>query len=256
MLNLPLVTMILGQVSLAFFMILINFPKRSLLEIFRINSRYLFFLAVIYASLSLVPVSPKFITFGNVSKSFPELIKVNLLSIIFANLLSILFFAKAAKAKSKNLDTKKEKTQKTKLNIDRNTQEENSLLDLYIQEKKEKTEDLNLENLENIMLKKLTQEIIGAKCLNKEGKGNPDTVLKWMGYDCEKLISIFNKNNLSSQQLGLGALCQFLFNYDKSWYIVLKYRGNFILLQTDIPDPSILMETSYKIISELKAHNL
>jgi len=50
----------------------------------------------------------------------------------------------------------------------------------------------------------------------------------------------------------MRALCQFLFNDDKYWYIVAKYRGNFILLQTDLADPGILMETIYKVISSLK----
>jgi hypothetical protein len=125
----------------------------------------------------------------------------------------------------------------------------NTLFELYLKdyEAGNLENDEKLENIENALLSNITPKINGAMCTDKQGNVLHDTVFHWDGYPRETLIQVFNRNNENSKELGTGALCQLLLKDSNYWYLVAKYKGNFLMLQTDENDPSALLETGYKV---------
>jgi hypothetical protein len=276
----PLISLILGQVAIVFLVVLAAFPKHRLVEICGICSKYLCFIAFCFAIIAFIPFpdSNKLLAFTKFYGIVPMMINTNIIAVLMLNLIAALFYIRFTKRntelqnetanhienqyqtganfeaqfdnKPKHNPTNQQQTMTAKKEPETEMQ---ALFNIYLDEKNiSDNQDEKLDNIENAVLENLCEDITGAQCLNRNGQTLEDSVLNWQGYDKQNLIAIFNKNNLASVQLGMKALCQFLFNDDKYWYIVAKYRGNFILLQTDLADPGILMETIYKVISSLK----
>jgi hypothetical protein len=102
------------------------------------------------------------------------------------------------------------------------------------------------------LLDNINEDITGAMCIDKDGAMLHDTVFNWVGYPKETLLGFFQRDNQISKELGTGALCQKLFKDSQHWYIIAKFRGNYLILQTEREDPRPLLETSYKVFKALK----
>ena len=130
-----------------------------------------------------------------------------------------------------------------------------NLFDIYLDdddfESEEVYSDEKLEQLENTLLDNLDYNIDGALCLNTEGKQLDESVFKWDGPEREELISVFAAYNEASKNSGTGRLCQFLLNEGGFWYMVARFRGNFLVLKAELEEPTPLLETGYKVFRQL-----
>ncbi len=258
--EIPIISLILGEVSLIFLVILASFPKAGIKDIIKIGCYYMFFIGVCFALLSFIPVEAKYklFAFDEFEGVMPNLVSINLIGLIILNTVACLFFGmelsrKVPASMNKNrhveqlVDVQAE-AQKIKAS-EEIKQEVNSLFDLYLKDYKlgKLEENDKLENLERALLENMDSDISGAMCVDKEGKLLEDTVFAWSGYPKESLLEVFNAQSQNSKDLGTGRLCQVLFQDSNNWYIVAKFRGNYLMLQTEKPDPAPLLETSYRV---------
>jgi hypothetical protein len=265
--DIPLISLFLGEVSFIFLVVLASFPKAGLNEILRIGSRYLFFVSSCFSVMSFLPIDAKFklFSFDFSEGGMPDMVAVNIIGLIILNTVACLFFG--VELNRKDLPSEEiELPRKTKVEdilLPRPAEVEppkneisselkkdvNTLFELYLQdyEAGNLESDEKLENIENALLTNITPKISGAMCTDKQGNVLHDTVFHWEGYPRETLIQVFNRNNENSKELGTGALCQLLLKDGTYWYLVAKYKGNFLMLQTDENDPSALLETGYKV---------
>lgn len=269
--DIPLISLFLGEVSLIFLVVLASFPKAGIREIIKIGCYYLVFISICYALLSFIPVEPRFklFSFQELSGGIPNLVSVNIIGIVILNTIACLFFGMELSRKvlpgskqyqqqsmreksiSERVSTEQAiKASKIKTSM---KQEVSSLFDLYLKDyelgKFEKNE--RLENIESALLDNIDMDISGAMCVDKEGNVLHDSVFSWSGYPKEALLEAFKAQNENSKQLGTGSLCQMLFKDEGHWYIVAKYRGNYLILQTEKEEPSPLLETSYRVFKAL-----
>jgi hypothetical protein len=263
--DIPLISLFLGEVSFIFLVVLASFPKAGLNEILSIGSRYLFFVSACFSVMSFLPIDPKFklFSFDFSEGGMPNMVAVNLIGLVILNTVACLFFG--VELNRKDLPAEEiDIPQKTKVEdillprpVEIETKEiskelkkdVNTLFELYLKdyEAGNLENDEKLENIENALLSNITPKINGAMCTDKQGNVLHDTVFHWDGYPRETLIQVFNRNNENSKELGTGALCQLLLKDSNYWYLVAKYKGNFLMLQTDENDPSALLETGYKV---------
>lgn len=266
--EIPLVSLILGEVSLIFLVVLASFPKADLKNILRVGSQYLFFIGITFAILSFLPIDSKFklFSFMVMKGSIPNLVSVNIIGIILLNTIACLFFGmelnrkeptrrfrnseEREMAKLANLTEEREETEfKKELK-----KEVNSLFDIYLKDYELGQIENNekLEDIENILLGNIGENITGAMCIDKDGNMLHNSVFHWSGYPKEKLLECFQENNLSSKELGTGALCQMLYKDNNHWYIIAKYRGNYLVLQSEADKPGNLLETCYRVFKALR----
>ena len=266
--DIPLISLLLGEVSLIFLVVLASFPKAGLKEILRIGSQYLFFIGACFAILSFLPLESQFklFSFGAVKGMIPNLVSVNILGIIVLNTVSCLFFGMELNRKEptrrfKNAEEREmakfahitEERQETEFKKELK-KEVNSLFDIYLKDYElgEIENNERLENIENILLENIGENITGAMCIDKDGNMLHNSVFHWSGYPKEKLLECFQENNESSRTLGTGALCQMLYKDSSHWYIIAKYRGNYLILQSESGSPGNLLETCYRVFKALR----
>lgn len=263
--DIPLISLFLGEVSFIFLVVLASFPKAGLNEILRIGSRYLIFVSACFSVMSFLPIDAKFklFSFDFSEGAVPNLVAVNIVGLIILNTVSCLFFGVELnrkdlpveeinipqKVKVEDILLPREVEPETKEISKELKKDVNTLFELYLKdyEAGNLENDEKLENIENALLTNITPKISGAMCTDKQGNVLHDTVFHWDGYPRETLIQVFNRNNENSKELGTGALCQLLLKDGTYWYLVAKYKGNFLMLQTDENDPSALLETGYKV---------
>ncbi len=272
--EIPLVSLFLGEVSLVFLVILASFPKAGIKEIVTISSQFLIVIGVCFGILSLIPIAPEFrlFSFGDIESGIPNLVSVNIIGVIALNfvvcfLLNIelkrkkhanapagSFSQRRLKNKNFNLAPDIEGVGEVKTFGSELKKDVNSLFDLYLKEYEDGQIDINLklENIEKVLLENINLDITGAMCIDKDGAVLHDTVFQWSGYPKENMLDLFQRNNQISKDLGTGVLCQMLFKDGTHWYIIAKFRGNYLILQSEKKNPSPLLETSYKVFKALK----
>ncbi len=266
--EIPFLTLFLGEVSLIFLVVLASYPKAGLNEILKIGSKYLFFIALSFALLGFLPISPKYklFSFQILGTGFPSSVAVNLIGLIVLNVITCLLFGKENQNHinrevrpqaivpdpTQELKQMEKLVERKKINA-KIKKEVNTLFDLYLKDYELGQIDKNdrLENIEAALLKSIDMDISGALCVDKDGKVLHDTVFTWSGYSKDMLIELFKTQNENSKSLGTGLLCQMLFNDNSFWYIVAKYRGNYLLLQTESKSPAPLLETCYRVFKSL-----
>lgn len=272
--EIPLVSFFLGELSLVFLVILASFPKAGIKEIITISSQFLLVIAICVGILSLVPLQPEFrlFSFGELEAGIPNLVSINILGVVALNfvvcfLLNIELKRKKPLPAPGTFGQRRMQNQKftDSINNDEGVGElikfgselkkdVNSLFDLYLKEYEngQFEENLKLENIEKVLLENITSNISGAMCIDKDGTMLHDTIFTWSGYPKEALIEMFRRDNQVSKELGTGALCQKLFQDKSNWYMVAKFRGNYLVLQSEQKDPASLLETSYRVFKALK----
>lgn len=267
--DIPLISLFLGEVSLIFLVVLASFPKAGLNEILKIGSKYLFFVSACFSVMSFLPIASKFklFSFDFSEGGMPDMVAVNIIGLIILNTVACLFFGVELNRKDlpvEEIDLPK-KTKVEDILLPRAPEPEsqhisselkkdvNTLFELYLKDYEEGNleNDEKLENIESALLTNITPKIHGAMCTDKQGNVLHDTVFHWDGYPRETLIQVFNRNNENSKELGTGSLCQLLLKDSSYWYLVAKYKGNFLMLQTDENDPSALLETGYKVFKSV-----
>jgi hypothetical protein len=267
--EIPLVSLILAEISLIFLVVLASFPKASIREILKIGSQYLFFIGFVFAILSFLPFESqyKLFHFGDLGGMIPNLVAVNIIGLIVLNTLAFLFFGLELNRKEPTRRFKSAEERKmaslVKLSEDREEtefkkelkKEVNSLFEIYLKDYELGALENNekLENIEKALLENIGENITGAMCVDNEGNVLHNSVFHWSGYPKEKLLDCFNENNKSSIELGTGALCQMLYKDSNHWYIIAKYRGNFLILQSEAPSPGNLLETCFRVFRTLRA---
>ena len=266
--DIPLVSLLLGEVSLIFLVVLASFPKAGIKDILRIGSQYLFFIGACFAILSFIPLESKFklFSFGEMAGMIPNLVSVNIIGIVILNTIACLFFGMELNRKEPTRRFKsaeeREMAQLAHLTEERQEtefkremkKEVNSLFDIYLKDYElgEIENNEKLENIENILLENIDESITGAMCIDKDGNMLHNSVFHWSGYPKEKLLECFEENNQSSKTLGTGALCQMLYKDNNHWYIIAKYRGNYLILQSETTSPGNLLGTCYRVFKALR----
>ena len=262
--EIPLISLLLGEVSLIFLVILASFPKAGIRDIVKIGCYYLVFISICFSLLSFIPVETKYklFAFDAFEGFMPNLVSINLIGLIILNTIACLFFGMEL---SRKVPASTQKSREIEQLADVQSgvpkskaaevmkQEVNSLFDLYLKDYKlgKLEENDKLENLERALLENMDSDISGALCADKDAKLLEDTVFAWSGYSKDALLEVFNAQSQNSKDLGTGRLCQILFQDSDHWYIVAKYRGNYLMLQTEQANPGPLLETSYRVFKAL-----
>lgn len=150
-----------------------------------------------------------------------------------------------------NLAQTQSKVQQGKQYIDELKNEVESLFSLYVTEDDEESrghdQNEKLEILENTLLNNLDLNVQEALCVDKDGNILEDTVFHWNSVPKEQLLRIFNEHKEFCKNLRTGKLCQLLINDSGSWFMIARYRGNYLILKTAAPDPLPLLNTSFKV---------
>lgn len=130
----------------------------------------------------------------------------------------------------------------------------NSLFDIYLDDYENNPNKIQqkLGNMESILLNNLKEGITGAMCLDPHGEELHDQIFHWQGFDKYELIELYKTNDKLSANLNEGGLCQMLFSDQNLWYLVAKYRGNYLLLQTDEAKPDSLIENSFYLVQAIR----
>lgn len=263
--EIPFVTLILGEVSLFFLIVLASFPKAGLAEVIKTSSRYILFIGICFTLLGFTPLEPKYklFSFQVLGSGVPNAVAVNLIGLVLLNVLTCIFFSIELKHAPEQVPEPKldparelkelERLSERKQNAAKIKKEVNTLFDLYLKDYELGISEKNdkLENIESALLKNIDLDISGAMCIDKEGKMLHDTIFTWSGYSKESLLELFKAQNENSKTLGTGVLCQMLFQDPERWYMAAKYRGNYLLLQTETRSPAPLLETCYRVFKSL-----
>lgn len=235
--TIPLISLILGEVALIFLVILASVPKARLSEIANIGTYYLLFIGLSFALLSFVPaaLNHKLFAFDGISFGIPTTVSVNLLGIIVLNIIASIAFSLELIGD--------EPVSKTEL------RPAASLYELYLQEFEQGRigQDEELCNIERALLEGLDTRINSVICVDKDGNSLTSKFFEWKGIAEKILIESFNRQDQISRELGAGLLCQMLLRDDEHWYVVSKYRGNYLMLQAANTDASPLLETSFRV---------
>lgn len=108
-----------------------------------------------------------------------------------------------------------------------------------------------LNEIEEILIKNLDSSIEEALCMDSHGKILNNSVFRWRDANPEDLIDLFDRHNLSSEKLNTGRLCQVLAKSENHWYMIARYRNNFLALKSNEEDPGALLDTSFKVFKSL-----
>lgn len=129
-----------------------------------------------------------------------------------------------------------------------------SLFDIYLDdyENDQNQVQKKISNMEQVLMENLKEGVTGAMCLNENGEELHDPVFHWEGFNKYDLIDLYKSNDDLSANLDEGSLCQMLFSDNSHWYLVAKYRGNYLLLQTDETKPDTLIENSFYLVQAIR----
>lgn len=289
--EIPLISLVLGQIALIFLFVLGSFPNAEIKEILRMSTVSLLFIGFAYSLLGFIPSPEKVFVLQINPGSIPNIVSVNLISLLTINIFSFTLLnidfnlrkksleelanlkneeikesekikeikkqeikSKAAKEEAKKLQEAEDRASRVKLE---NTlkREVDSLFNLYLSDYEQnsgsKEKGIDLEILENALLNNMDMKIKGAICLDKNGEALKDTVFHWDGTHKDVLVEFFGRNNEISKQIGSGKLCQALISNDNHWYLISKFRGNFLILKSSDMDIKPLIDTAYKVFKSI-----
>ncbi len=108
-----------------------------------------------------------------------------------------------------------------------------------------------LEQLEQALLNNIDFKIDEALCINTNGQSLEETMFHWHSADKQSLMQVFKRFDDYAQKTEMGALCQLAFKQGKSWYMISKYQGSYLVLKTSHTDPSPVLETTYRVLTHL-----
>ncbi|MBT6842870.1 MAG: hypothetical protein HOA17_03610 [Candidatus Melainabacteria bacterium] len=240
----PLISLVLGEVSLIFLIILATMPKSQMRKITKVGAYYLGFVATSFALLSFVPfdISHKLFAFNEASLGVPSSVTVNILGIIVLNLVASLAFGLELNRHGAAVQVEAESST-------------GSLYELYLEdyEQGNNKEETKLGNIERALLENLHPDITSAICVDNDGNSLTSTFFQWNGMPQETLISAFTEHNSISREINGSSLCQLLLKDHHHWYMVSKYRGKYLLLQAANTNTSPLMDTGYKVFKTCEA---
>lgn len=289
--DISILSLCFGQVALALLFILAAFPKADYPFIVKLGTAYLVFITVCFAVLGFMPFAAqnKLFTIHAFTLSYiPSSAFVDLPSLVFLNISSFIYmnlgyqiFKPVSTDKVKLYPSTIKTTQEIKEVAENLVKEEvevkpevvekqnelktevDSLFSVYLNEDSYSFEDEIFENetqeeknkklnvLEGTLLKFIDPEIEEAICMDLQGEALRDSVFKWDGVNPKILIELFKKHNRSSEELNTGRLCQMLVNSKEQWYIIARYRQNYLALKTSMEDPAPLLETAFNVFKSL-----
>jgi hypothetical protein len=138
-------------------------------------------------------------------------------------------------------------------------EEVNSLFDIYLDDyennqfaNNEVEEAQKLHNMEELLINNLKEGVTGAMCINPKGEELHDQVFHWQGFNKFDLLELFKANDNLCKSLEEGSLCQVLFSDSQHWYLIIKYRGNYLLLQTNEKQPDELIENGFYLVQAIR----
>ena len=240
----PLISLVLGEVSLIFLIILATMPKSSMRKITKVAAYHLFFIGMSFAVLSFVPFdsSHKLFTFNEASLGLPSSVSVNILAIIILNLVASLAFG--LELNRHGPEAQVDEVSST-----------GSLYELYLEdyEQGNNKEETKLGSIERALLENLHPDITSAICVDKDGNSLTSTFFQWNGMPQETLIAAFADHNMIGRDINDSSLCQLLLKDNQHWYMVSKYRGKYLLLQAANTNTEPLMDTGYKVFKSCEA---
>jgi cell division protein FtsB len=289
--EIPLISLVLGQIALVFLFVLGSFPKAEIKELMRVSSVSLLFIGLAYSLLGFLPFEQKVFVLQISQTIFPDSVSVNLASLLVLNIFSFTLLnidfnlrnnvsqeettakkfdeikpkqnekfkeepkqQKPIKQEIKKLQVEEDRISRQKLETALK-REVDSLFDLYLHDYEgtndTKEQSIDLELFENALLNNMDMNIRGAICLDKHAETLKDTVFHWDGTNKDTLIEFFKKNDAISRQIGAGKLCQLLVSNDDHWYIISKFRGNYLVLKSANMDIKPLINTAYKVFKSL-----
>ncbi len=267
------------EISFIFLILLAAFPRTAVSSLLKISVVFIVFISACFLLQGFFPFAPenKLLSFIINEETNSFKIIINLVSLVVLHLVSCFLFA------SELLRGEKEEIAndiKPTLNYQREEQEikettqdntkltdmsngkvdlknnVNSLFDIYLDdytnEVTEKTQDLG--NMENILLSNLKEGVTGAMCLNSKGEELHDPIFHWQGFNKFDLMELFQANDGLSENLDEGGLCQMLFSDNEHWYLIAKYRGNYLLLQTDERGPDCLIKNIFLLVKAIRQY--
>jgi len=268
------------EIPFCFLILFLAFPKYDLKPLLKIAPAFIAFLALSFVLHGFLPFSAqhKLISYSVLELNLQMELTINLIAVLSLHLLTIFLFASEALRETKDKDLYYEASpgdslQYQKQTAEPNLQEQqtqslleddyeedtdirediNSLFDLYI-------DDVNLEDdsqelinhLEEILINNLHEGITGVMCLGPNAEELHSEIFHWQGFAKQQLLDLFKRNNEISLNLDEGNLCQLLFSDTQYWYLVAKFRGNYLLLQTTESQPDLLVENGFYLIQAFK----
>lgn len=288
--NISIISLLFGQLALVCLYTLASFPRADYELIGKLSLAYLAYIGTCFAVLGLMPMSPENKLFGwqnfpaLIMVDIPSFILLNVSAFIYMSLgftspktisaeqeppkqnNSILEEAeKYQKQFQENLSQIFSKPEPEApvtesilevvkpVNID-NVKTElrdevQNLFSDYLPEAPEAEGKLN--HVEEVLVQNLAPVVEEALCMDEHGNILNNSVFRWQSTEPSELIELFDKHNLSSQQLSTGRLCQMLINSENHWYMIARYRNNFLALKTSAEEPEALLETTFNVFRSL-----
>lgn len=288
----PFWSFYLIEISFAFLILFAAFPKTRINSIIKICVVFLVFISFCFVLQGFLPFAAehKILAF-EVNEDLNSLkIVINLIGLIVLHILGCFLFASEllrkedgdAEAQSpvddegSTLQYQREFNQEQELqnqilnNSQESLQEEaedfldqeepnykenlSSLFDIYLDDydNNQNQVEKKIGNMEKVLLDNLKDGVTGAMCLDANGEELHDPVFHWEGFNKFDLIDLYKSNDDLSANLDEGSLCQMLFSDNDHWYLVAKYRGNYLLLQTDDSKPDSLIENSFYLVQAIR----
>ncbi|MDD9898769.1 MAG: hypothetical protein OXU45_07205 [Candidatus Melainabacteria bacterium] len=250
--DIPIISLVLAETSLIFLIVLATVPKASVKEITKIGFYYLSFMLIGFTVLSFLPVDyeRKFMVLIDTDMGLPSLVSVNVLALIVLNILASLAFAlelSHGESHKQAHDQKYEVMNKA----------EESFYEMSIREfeevKEQAVKPTKMNAIERALLEHIHPAVSCAICVDKTGASLTSTFFEWNGLPQEILINSFYEHNELAEAYGDSKLAQLLLRDGEHWYLVAKYRGNYLLLQTGDTNIKPLIDTSYRVIKTCEA---
>lgn len=279
--SIPFWSFYLLEICFVFLILFAAFPKASISSTIKISVVFLIFISFCYLLQGFLPIHAdhKILAFEITENISSLKIVINVLGIIALHIMACFLFASELLRKEKDTEPKAEhgstlqyqrdvsldqeysnqqkfSTQNEIEDIDNIDYKENlsSLFDIYLDDYENNPNKIQqkLGNMESILLNNLKEGVTGAMCLNPDGEELHDQIFHWQGFNKYELIELYKANDKLSANLNEGALCQMLFSDQTHWYLVAKYRGNYLLLQTDESRPDSLIENSFYLVQAIR----
>lgn len=286
----PFWSFYLIEISFVFLILFAAFPKTPINSIIKICVVFLIFISFCFVLQGFLPFAAEHKILGfEVNENLNSLrIVINLIGLVVLHILGAFLFASELLRKDDGDEAYNEAddngaTLQYQKEINEYDQSENQTYydtqalinsdqDEYIEEETDYKEDLStlfdiylddyennqnqvekkIGNMERILLDNLKDGVTGAMCLDANGEELHDPVFHWEGFNKYDLIELFKSNDDLCINLNEGSLCQMLFCDNEHWYLVAKYRGNYLLLQTDEEKPDTLIENSFYLVQAIR----
>lgn len=250
--DIPIISLVLAETSLIILIILATVPKANMREITKIAIYYFAFMISAYFALGFLPVAyeHKFMVLIDTDQGLPSLISVNLLALIVLNILASLAFALELSHGESHKQAQDHK-------IEVLSKAEESFYEMSLREfeevKERSIKQTKMSKIESALLEHIHPEVSSVICVDKNGISLTSTFFQWNGLPQEILINAFYEHNDIAETYSESKLAQLLLRDGEHWYLVAKYRGNYLLLQGAGLDIKPLMDTSFRVIKTCEA---